>query len=796
MLKALQKPSNPKQIFLDSVIALGDIGVAELTQGRLVGAKITLGLIYSLFLRIKKLQKSTNKKDRDLLKKLMIDYDYYNLLKSIKGVENVDIENSEKKYLALVTIVNQIDRVAKKSLEVRADNISVQSVRYLHNMFEECFYHKKNKELTNFFLTKIHKISQLALKSENKSVISLSYSWYTTLLTQYSFQNRRANLDINNLAKINKFFFDSIKTLISRENTVVFKELLSHIYLENSFIYTPKIKFSDIERLNSAISADKSTSITDKEKATLREERNKLSFNAQHLFSLDQIKMWISDFKHHVSKIKSLAVDSDVKKTIRKIEISTLNKSKQIFLKNRLRYIFFLTGAWATYTKNYRFLPMIWDFFNPDDADGTYVGDDVNFHSIHELMYFYTKVAIEKTSLDSFWDGRSDSTTYKRRYLLLLLARFVRENEYGKGVSLPDNSKTGFPKIEYLADINLKNFDNEMLDYLVGEINSLINELSVLHKSGLLKEVKITKVEEESIQKINNCLEELLLRMQKKIAVQIQVNNSNITFDEEQVKLFKTEFFKNYFRRFNLKVLISKLVKTNYKDINLEPNLELVGSKTLQSKKFFRQDHTFLKKLAESFARQFANYENEKIAGLICSSLREHSFKNLAECLENFGPITQNVIIMASSTFCAKLEDDSNFTPEYRMKTSEIKKLKSHGYYKYKQKKIRIFEINLDEYESYYAVFDIASIDCLTLYLPEETTIKNINSTFYISFTDLKDDEGKLNEIIKKSDWIAEKGNLNEQILFLQEKLQLEITTKFKLIPGKSIRGFFSKHEV
>lgn len=759
--------------FIEAIEGIGDVFVFE-TKRRNKNQKIIEGLkkIEKILLSLFKLQKD----NPDKFDRLLIAQDFFNLYQEDKKEAEFRLALDPEEYLiSFSTVVNQILRIHEAAMEAGNEEISRFATYNLNWLLADISKIPKNDIFVEQLLRNLSEMTMKAIKKNDKSAYSSSVHWYIDIVFNH-LRQKEGVFNLSYLEVFDKYFFSSIRYIISQNQASLFRSLISFLVdgVHIPSYYSGKVWDYGHLLLRSDLSKYEALNKEHKVDARIGELVN----SEDAIDDKKKLDNWLNKF-NELKMIIEPNVTSEQKEELEKIEDNIKEYAIGQFKYNNLLDIVFDTCAYCLFKNKPDYIKYLWEYNQPPDSDASWIGHDIMPKTINEVINFYFKKGLFERA-ERFWEDHHGSEIYYKRYFLLLLARALQSTkaEEVKAYNLPKLH------VYRLSDLQ------HSIDGLVEIAKGLKNQSTLLENIGF-NPTKITEIFDE---KLIPFLAGLKTKAEERlIAIQREQKISPKKVDE-----FKKQFITSY----NESVVVRDIFK--YYNLYIDKSSEAYsgtlgryGNSTVTDKAaFFEEWHVHYMDLGTSDGRHLASSENS----YFLDKIEEHSKKvegsNLDDVLTKFGDLS-NVFILASNlSLYSFFERSQCFKPAWHKDVPQLNVNGFAGWYLHKDKYIPIFEVFNRKSNEQIVILDKTKLGKLIQYSPMDSKDNAECKTdiFYIRIKSFSEDETIMKEFLDKPpEWLKKyEGKQKEH---LQEHVLLEIFERFDYEIDINFEGYIVKNK-
>lgn len=684
----------------------------------------------------------------------------------------------EEEMKGLTLFINSFKKIWKSAFLNNNNEICEHVAFQLEFLLNEMAQEPKNNLLIEQFLRLLFSITYEAIeeiklrKRLNPSVYTVSIFWYPNIVF-----NEIDQFDISYLDLFNKYFFRSIKFIISEGQTKLFRAFVSHLIDLNIPLYNSteidnygrSIDYTDYEILN--------------KNNTIDDNRNKLYLQSKDINTKEQLDKWLNEFteiKHILEPIFNDENKETEKLTEQRIREYVVTQYK---FNNLLEFIFAIC-AYCLFKQKPEYIKYIWEYEQPIDSDANWVGNEIIPENINEITNFYFKKNLFDKQF-GFGEGHHGSTIYYKKYFLLRLAKILE--------TFKPNSEGKYEKIENYSIPNFDVYTLANMEYSIDELNKIASEL--YKETKLLYELGFNK--EKSEETFYNKLIPLLNILKDKSKQKISEIETALTINIRQVEQFKERVLKE----FNASTILRSIFKylnlyENKSDEEYKGKLERFGINRLYDKAaFFEKWYVDYDDIGDRFGENLAYLENSYIMTTLinqCQTIDKFNLDNISEYFDNLS----NVIIFTTINGLAKhLETSNSYKPKWHKDAP--KQLNIDAFVGWYNHKIPIFKIHDKKYEL--MILDKEKLGKLIQHSPlntvnEEGLKKDI---FYMNIQAFSENKDLLTKFLDNPpDGLKDIGEKNKQEEYLEKKVLINIFERYEFKKHTEFKGYLLKSKL
>jgi len=778
--------SNDKQLaqeqtkLIRSLEGIGDILVFEAKRRSknktvLEGLKKISDIIKRLF--------SIQREDPDKFDKIVLSQELFNLFQEDKQEAQLRLAFDPTKYLiCFSSALNQILRIHEEAIKSKNDEISRFAVYHLNWILAEVSQTQNNHLFVEQLLRSLAEGSRKAVEENDVSMYAASIHWYTDIIFN-RLKQREGNFNLGYLELFDRYFFFSVRTIVTEEQTKLFQSLISSLvervsipsYLgEEIWNYGHLILYSDLEKYREV----------DKEHK-IDERIIELDETQGDIDTQEKLENWIGRFNDLKTKIEP-QLNSSQKDKAKEIEDEIIEFANSQFKYNNLLEIVFAIGAYCLFKQRMDYIRYLWEYKQPPDSDATWVGHDIIPSTIDGVIKFYFRKGLFERRFD-FWEGHHGTRGYFRKYFLLLLLfvlHRIRKNQNGK---YPEIENYNLPKLPVYRLSDLEHSSDEF----VGISKELKTETDTLRMLGF----NIDQLEELFSEKLVPFLSALKTKAQERI--------KSIERDEpispQKVDEFKKQVVEAFTKSANFRIILKHFGL--FEDRTLVEEVEggeRLGINIIDDKAaFFEEWYVSYSRWGENYGKQLAQAENLDLFGEIAAQCKEIKEDQLSRVLDGFADLS-SVIMLGSRWLSLRYSGGKeNFKPKWTVKSdAEMKGLV--GWYLYKDREIPVYEVFHSGADQRILTINKSKFGKLIQQSPfnanEDRDLKK--DIFYMNVQEVSRKQELLEEFTKNPPpWLLDKGDKEKQVEYLKGKVLIQIFERYEFSKDQEFEGYLMRVE-
>lgn len=478
-----------------SLEGIGDILVFEAkrrSKNRIVleGLNRISDIIKKLF--------SIQREDPGKFDKIVLSQELFNLFQENKEEAQLKLAFDPTKHLvSFSSALNQILRIHEEAIKSKNDEISRFAVYHLNWILAEISQTPNNHLFVEQLLKSLAGSSRMAVEQNDVSMYAASIHWYTDIIFN-RLRQREGNFDLAYLELFDKYFFLSVRTIVTEEQTRLFQSLISSLvdgvqipsYLSGKvwdygmlILFYPE-KYSEWDKEHRIY----------KQVAELNESEGDID-------TQEKLEQWINKF-NELKKLIEPYFDSNQKEKAKEIETEIIEFVTSQFKYNNLLEIVFAIGAYCLFKQKIEYIRYLWEYKQPSDSDASWVGHDIVPSTLDHLVRFYFRKGLFERRFD-FWEDHHGTSGYFKKYFLLGLLSILRR------IGKPQIESYNLPKLPVYRLSDLEHSVDEFAEISKG----LKKETEILRRLGFNTE----QVEELFSEKLIPFLSFLKTKAQERI---------------------------------------------------------------------------------------------------------------------------------------------------------------------------------------------------------------------------------------------------------------------------------------
>jgi hypothetical protein len=691
----------------------------------------------------------------------------------------------DKELKGLTVFLNSFEKIWRCALRNGNDEITRYVVYHLNWLLAELAQEPSNGLFIEQFLTLLNSITWTAIKNSragkeiDPSIYSASFRWYTDIIFNRLRQKER-DFDLSYLEQFDRHFFSNAKYIISENQTLLFDALV-HSLVDGLLIatynegkvwdYGHLILYNDLEKYREL----------DKEGAIER-RIEELANIENDLYTKEKLDWWLKKFEE-LKGILEPHFDAKQKEQARAIEEDVRDFAVSQFKYNNLLGIAFAIGAYCLFKQKLEYIKYLWEYKEPPDADGTWVGHDIVPDNIDSIVRFYfNKGSIERRF--NFWEDHHGSERYYNEYFVLLLVRLLERIK-----------PTADGKYEQLEHFNLPDLDVHRLSDLEHSVDGFVKTAQELReKKNILSALgfDVSNFDDLFDRKLIPFLETLKTKAQEKIK---NLQKKQIV-SQRKIDEFRDKVVEGFNRSAVLRDIFKNYGLYQDRTEKFQGNLPRLGINIVDDKAAFFEDwHIHYLDWGKSYGENLAYGEDSHLLKEVSDHCREIGEK-FEEALGRFVSLSDVIIFATNIALRRYFENTESFKPKWYRDTQQLDIKGFGGWYEYRGQRIPIFETYHRGIDKQILILNKSGLGKLVQYSPleegeEERFLKDI---FYINVQAFSENPNLMDTLIKNPpEWLKKIGDEKKQREHLQERVLIHIFERFEYKKSEKFEGYRMK---
>lgn len=339
------------------------------------------------------------------------------------------------------------------------------------------------------------------------------------------------------------------------------------------------------------------------------------------------------------------------------------------------------------------------------------------------------------------------------------------------GVDIPTNRDLAF-----LAD------GNRSLKSFLEEIKSSPDNWSFVLSPGAISKVDVF------IRMLDNA-------KSKQENLELQEKKDKSISEKKRLEFMK-DFLLSFYENSSMREIFKyyNLFDDNTNEPIPEGETLRFGINTVDDKAAFFDDwHVHFGGWGENYGRDMGLGENRLLLDEISKDAQEIDKSAINSTLEEAENI-DNIFMIANSIAMVRFfEDSSDFEPYYHPGTKKLEVKSFNGYFKFKDKKIPVFQVHHNKVDRQVLILDRSKIGELVQRAPLNANENSdlVKDIFYMNIGAFSEDEELMNELISNPpDWLSAVGDSDAQREHLKERVLIKILERFKFIKSSDFKAY------
>jgi hypothetical protein len=693
-----------------------------------------------------------------------------------------------KELKGLTVFLNSFEKIWRCALRNGNDEITRYVVYHLNWLLAQLAQEPSNSLFIEQFLTLLSSITWTAIKNSktgkeiDPSIYSASFRWYTDIIFNRLRQKER-DFDLSYLEQFDRHFFSNAKYIISENQKLLFDALVQSLvdglliatYNEGKvWDYGHLILYSDLEKYREL----------DKKDAIERRIEELANSSESDLYTKEKLDLWFKKFDE-LKQILEPHFDPKQKEKALEVEEDIKDFAVSQFKYNNLLGIVFAISAYCLFKQKLEYIKYLWEYKQPPDSDGSWVGHDIVPNTIDSIVRLYFNKGLIERRFD-FWEDHHGSERYYNEYFVLLLIRLL-----GKIEPRADG------KYEQLEHFNLSDIDVYRLSDLEHSVDGFVRTAQ-----GLRENKEILSALGFELNKLDDLLDRKLIPFLETLKTKAQEKIKNLQ-KETTVSQRKIDEFKNkVVEGFNRSAVLRDIFKNygQYEDRTKEEfqgDLPRLGINIVDDKAaFFEEWHVHYLDWGKSYGENLAHGEDSDLLKDVSKQCQEIRGENFEQALGRFVNLPDVIIFVANIALHRYFENSESFKPKWYRDTRQLDIRGFQGWYEYKGQPIPIFETYRRGIGREILILNKSRLGKLVQYSPLDEGEKErfIKDIFYINVQAFSENPDLMDSLIKKApEWLKNIGDEGKQREHLQERVLIHIFERFEYQISDGFEGYRMK---
>ncbi|PJD93232.1 MAG: hypothetical protein CK424_03330 [Legionella sp.] len=755
-----------KLAMLQSILGIGDILVYELERNNEERVLTSLMQLFELLESLFAIRKS----DPEKFDKLILSKEYHDLHAKNEKNAQLNISMYSEKYTdGFTTIINQILRVYKKSVEVSNLEVSRYAIYVLKRILGYLSNEPDNDLFVDQILRTLSNITYQATEEDNYSIFNSAISLYRDIV--FNYDNK---FKISYLQLFDRYFFSSVKTVISKNKYELFKILVSYII---DGIH-PDLNSKDIwDYGHLLLDQDLKLYSSLNEEYGIENKLNVLSDSIKYINSKKDMEDWKSEFNNLKTIIRE-NIKNDLAVKADELENMIVMKAEQQYKFNNLIGLFISIGAFCLFEKKIYFIKYLWNYNQPEDADSTWISLDLLPENLDSLMTIYFDLV---GSGVNFFVGHHGSTKYVKNYFLLLMCKLLQSV---RNTPNARQSVNGY----HLPDLDIYKLSNliHRCEDLVGYANNLAKESNIFLELDFEDPVNLFS------DKVIPFLEHVKIEAQN----QISAKHRDFPISEIKVENFKNNLILKFYEFATLREILTKQFNA-YVHFEEKPTIRdnsRFGLSVIEDKAvFFDTWHIHYSNWQDGFPRSLANGEDNELFKKILDECQSIISDDIESVLKNCESLNSVVILSSNVGIWKYFKGKEEFKASWRNDVEKLDISSFKGWFEFHGYSIPVFSISNTGYENTILILSTSKFGKLCQYSPmiNEDDDALRRDIFYMNIKLLTHREDLLEKFrLEPPQWLSDQGDIEAQQAYIQTRVVIEIYEMFDFIPNDDFLGY------
>jgi len=691
----------------------------------------------------------------------------------------------ERELKGLTQFLDSYKKIWQLAKQKRNEEISRYVVYQLINLLSELVQEQDNQLFVEQFLRLLNSIAYIGIKNAKQGGVDIDPSlhsatiyWYTDIVFDRLSKNK--NFDLSYLELFDKYFFSSVKYIISENQTSLFNALVSSLvdgvlipnyYGGEVWNYGYLVLNKDLQKYKQL---DLKYDITKRIEELINSEND--------LYTKEKLESLLKKFDE-LKAIIEPNLDEEQRKEAQKIEKKIREFAITQFKYQNLLEIIFAIGAYCLFKQRYGYIKYLWEYKQPPDSDASWVGHDITPQTLEGVIQFYFRKGLFERKFN-FWEGHHGSEIYYKQYFLLLLARILQ------GISADTEGRYSQIENFKLPDLHIYILSN--LEYSIDNFVKLAVDLK--QNTDMLAKIGFdtTKLDETFDAK----LVPFLKKIKEEANNQISEKHKSGNISQKRVEEFKKKVLKSFYDSANLRDIFIKYFKA-YEDKTKEKILgkkERFGISIVDDKaSFFDEWYVDYFGWGEDYGIDLASGENSHLLDEIAKDCQEVSREDFEATLSKFKNPKDIVIFATNISSWQVFENFKKFKPKWYRDVEQLEVKGFGGWYDFNGQLIPIFETYHHKIEKQVLILNKNKIGKLIQLSPlnEEEDENLVKDIFYINVQAFSENNDLMEQFIKNPpEWLKMIGDQQKQREHLQKCVLIHIFERFEYNKPKDFEGY------
>lgn len=764
--------------FIQTLEGIGDILVSE-TERRNRNKMVLHGLerikgIVGLFFAIQE-------DDPDRFERLLLTQDILDIYgKDADHAKLVLALDPERYLVSFSTVVNQLTRIHEAALEARNNEISRFATYHLNWLLGHLSRKPKNELLVEQLLRRLAEVTRRALESQDSSVYAASVHWYIDIV--FNRLGKDGRFDLSYLELFDRHFFATARYIVSENQTGLFHNLVSSLVdgvLIDSHGTTDVWQYGHLLLKSGTSGFQKYQQLNTEH--DLERQIKELAMTESDLDTRAKLNEWLSRFEQ-LKGIVEPNLEPERRSEAAGIEIGIRKSVDERFKHNNLLRLVFAICTYCLFKRRPEYIRYLWDFKQPQDSDGTWIGHDIVPGTATEAVTLFFKKGVSERQFD-FWEGHHGSELYYKQYFLLLLARALRSVK-----------PTADGKHDEIVDFRLPDLNVHQLSSLEGSIDGLLKVAADLRaQTDIMGALGFDVLETGPLfdQKLLPFLDGLKLKAGERIRALLRDQK----ISQKKVGEFKNEVVESFQRSAGLRGIFEhcKLLEDRSNE-TYEGTVPVFGIHQVDEKaSFFDEWHVLYPDWGSGYGRALASAESSHLLGQIAGQCEGIAAGRFDEILSTFDDASDLIIIADGNWLHRFLVRSEKFKPKWRPDIPKLEVVGFEGWYSLGSHEVPIFGAWQGVTKGQMLILRRSTMGRLIQHSPLSKGDGDELRTdiFCMRIDSLSENKALADGLIQNPpDWLKAVGDEKKQREHLQERVLIAIVERFEYSKDQKFKGY------
>lgn len=706
------------------------------------------------------------REDPERFERLVLSQDFLEYYKKEKEKALVVLSIDPSKYLiSFSTAVNQFIKIYESAREANNEEVYRYSVYNLIWMLSNLCKIPGNGLFIEQLLRVLTGIARASIEEDDTLLFSSSTSWYVDIAFSISGKSEIL-FDLSYLYLFDRYFFSIARYAVSLDRYILFEILVSKLVdgihipsydASKIWDYGHLVLRSDFEKANRL---DKEYDIEDRVIELYKSQED--------IFEINQLKEWLNRFQELEDIIDpNLSREQEQESEVLKEKIRGFVYAQYKY--NDLLENVFSLAAFCLREQRLRYIKCLWEYKQPPDANGKWVGHDIVPETTDSLISFYFKKGLFEREPEYF-DGHHGSEIYYKKYFLLLLARMLQSTKtslYNDPRSSPD------VRLPYLNVYRLSN-----IEYSIDGLEKIAIDMQ--QQKELFKSLGFRMDElEDTFSRLAVFLSLLKTKAKERIGELLRSRK----LSEEKLGAFKDNVCKGFCENAVMRNIIRRYGRFEDKTQDAYTgDLKRIGRHYISDKAaFFNEWHVHYIDWGKDDGRAIADEEDSIILKVLFKVCRHVKNMDLSAALSTLHDISDIVIITCNVDPNIHFNTDDNYIPRWQISDSDHNNDDLLSGYYFRDKKVPVYCVYPANTQEAILILNKSSMGNLIQYSPDGDEMGLKYEIFYINVEAYSDNDELINEhLVNPPDWLKEFESEKDREDFLRGKVRIQIYERFE----------------